>query len=355
MAKSGLNGKTVGALLTEAARRTGWSLCVGAGISRPVFPDWGGLVDSLLSRAGPIGITRKIAPLDAFSADALIEASRDVLGLPPERFSDILSEELYAPLRKRLAANEWDCLSRVLNSKAPGDCPPPVWTEFAKLRAKQLNGTSSAAIARVVAPLIGKSKSPREILCFNVEPLLYALLTHETFRRKRRNATQRLDPITRSISHREVGRLPFVYCHGLLPVPTTGQHSGRSSLDKLVFSEGQYLELSSHVYSFQSATFLDAAAHRRMLFVGVSLADPNMRRWLSWVRSIRIAEIERTQKAGAPLPATLKESTPHLWVNERPAAAVARWVEASVAHLGVRLVWIDAWSQVADVLRRLLA
>ena len=356
MPKLGIDGKAVDALLSEASRRTGWSLCVGAGISRPVFPDWNGLVDSLLLRAGIPGISRTVASLTAFSADAMIEASRNILGLEPEPFSDVLSEELYAPLRKRLSVDEWRCFCRVLNAKAPGECAASVWRDFARLRRKHLDSTSGSAVARVLAPLIGKANGPREILCFNAEPLLYALLTHETRRRYRGNPTQRLDPITRSISHRQVGRLPFVYCHGLLPVPSTKTSSSRTSFDKLVFSEGQYLSLSSHIHSFQAATFIDAAAHRRMLFLGVSLSDSNMRRWLSWVHSVRLDEIARTRKSRGPLPHALTESTPHLWIHERPTTgSVAACMEATVAHLGIRLVWIDSWSQVGDVLRRLLA
>lgn len=52
---------------------------------------------------------------------------------------------------------------------------------------------------------------------------------------------------------------------------------------------------------------------------------------------------------------TCKDPTEHFWINKKPKTDVEKvWMEESVAHLGVRLVWIDEWNQVGEVLRKML-
>ena len=58
---------------------------------------------------------------------------------------------------------------------------------------------------------------------------------------------QPLDLVTRSISDRKPGRVPYVFCHGRLPVPEASRPVSLQSTDKLVYSESQYLELSQRL------------------------------------------------------------------------------------------------------------
>ena len=50
-----------------------------------------------------------------------------------------------------------------------------------------------------------------------------------------------------------------------------------------------------------------------------------------------------------------KDATEHFWIRKKPNTIQEKiWLEESVAHLGVRLVWIDEWNQTGKVLKRML-
>jgi hypothetical protein len=75
MAKSGLLNSQIKGILKHAVSGPGWTLCVGAGISRPAFPDWKSLVQRLAARDtdAPDGVALEKLQ-GAFSSDALIQA-----------------------------------------------------------------------------------------------------------------------------------------------------------------------------------------------------------------------------------------------------------------------------------------
>jgi hypothetical protein len=118
--------------------------------------------------------------------------------------------------------------------------------------------------------------------------------------------------------------------------------------EKLVFSEGEYLQLANSAFSWQSALFLGTAVLRSIVFVSLSFSDPNLRRWLAWVHANRTAELEIRGKE--------LECYEHYWLKEDIADDdQKRWIESSVRHLGVRLVWIKSWTKVGTYLERMLS
>jgi hypothetical protein len=115
-----------------------------------------------------------------------------------------------------------------------------------------------------------------------------------------------------------------------------------------VFSEDQYLNLANMSYSWQAGAFTNAASQFRLCLVGVSLVDPNMRRWLSWVQSNRVDELRAFNNDPVV-------STSHFWIEkEYGDPALETWIEAAVAHLGVRLVWIKSWADVSSVMEAMI-
>ena len=161
---------------------------------------------------------------------------------------------------------------------------------------------------------------------------------------------QVIDIVTHAISNRREGRIPYFFCHGLLPTPKPQRRGPKvESLDKLVFSEANYLQLANLAFSWQSSVFTEVCRSRSVVFVGVSLTDPNMRRWLSWIVGNRVEELKWEGEF------TEGVTTSHLWINKAPVSANERsWVESCVAHLGVRLAWIESWDEVGQALRKLL-
>lgn len=55
MAKEGLNKKTISQLVP--AGKT-WALCVGAGISFPIFPSWNTLAERIILHSSPNSIMK---------------------------------------------------------------------------------------------------------------------------------------------------------------------------------------------------------------------------------------------------------------------------------------------------------
>lgn len=76
MAKIGLDISTIQPVLKDVKMGSGWSLCIGAGTSVPVLPDWFSLVEKLIAKNC---IAEDIIDIDVykrmgFSADAMIQA-----------------------------------------------------------------------------------------------------------------------------------------------------------------------------------------------------------------------------------------------------------------------------------------
>lgn len=353
MTKSGLTEDKVDGLLASAAHGPGWALCVGAGTSLPAFPDWNWLVRRLFHRTAVDGADRLadvLSPL--FSADALIQAAATRSDHSPEDFAQILTDELYRDFLDAFTIEERRLVVRALSAVRPGDLSPTRWRRFLELLHARWEGRMSClSIAPLVSETLGTVRCPAAILSFNAEPLLFAALNaHQACAGEHQEGgvPQRLDRVVRGISNRSVGRIPYVFCHGLLPVPGADISQHAASIDKLVFSEAAYLQLAGNVYSWQATSFLETCAARRVVFVGLSLSDANMRRWLSWVHDSRVDELHQIGRADAV-------TTQHFWLNLDPGDAQLRgWIEASVAHLGVRLVWLTSWDAIGPVLARML-
>ena len=108
------------------------------------------------------------------------------------------------------------------------------------------------------------------------------------------------------------------------------------------------MQLANSPISWQAINFIENCMQRKVVFVGVSLSDANMRRWLGWIHSNKMEEFSVNGLK-------CKDATEHFWINKKPKTDVEKtWMEESVAHLGVRLVWIDEWNQVGDVLGKML-
>ncbi|MCX4243825.1 SIR2 family protein [Paraliomyxa miuraensis] len=352
MTKPGLTEDKVDGLLAGAASGPGWALCVGAGTSLPAFPDWNRLVRRLIESCNPSDVDRVSKDLSGvFSADALIQAAAVRSGRDANGFAQLLTEELYRDFLGGFEGSDRRTVLRALGAVRPGDLSQHIWRRFLELmHARWGDRMSALAIAPILSDALGTPRSPAAILSFNAEPLLFAVLTAYQACNGDEDAgvPQRIDRVVRGISNRSVDRVPYVFCHGLLPVPgaETTQHA--ASPDKLVFSEAAYLQLAGNVYSWQATSFLETCSARRVVFVGLSLSDANMRRWLSWIHDSRMDELEQVGQRGAI-------STQHLWLNLDPGDAEVRaWIEASVAHLGVRLVWLRSWGSMGPVLGRML-
>lgn len=356
MAKKGLNPSNIGPILRDLSQKGGWVLCIGAGTSKPMFPDWYNLVERLVAKdVGEKNAHELVVKLlSQYSPDALIQAAHDRLRCTDEEFFEILSNELYNNFRSRISLQEWNFFADMLSARL-GEYRRSNWISYLQLIRGHFPSLSALKISEILSETVGTESAPMAIISFNAEPLMASLtnaflrINKLTAREARDGLGQRIDLITHSITNRNSQHIPYYFIHGLLPVPSIQKKRRRTdAVDKLVFSESEYLQLANTTFSWQSSVFLDLTSARSTLFIGVSLSDPNMRRWLSWTHLNRMKELgKRYSYSGS--------STNHYWINRKPDTVAERlWIESSVEHLGVRLIWLSDWNQIDTALKSIL-
>ncbi len=358
-AKRGIYFKDIDNNVSNRIKKSQWSLVIGAGASSPVFPSWKNLIVRLYEDI-LAGDASNIEPLLLeFSYDSVMHSVKNLSGLDDGNFVLKISETLYSELKTSLPKKELENALQIFADPTPGGHQDDKWEFFyATMRDYFGNGTCWQ-LSDSLLHAYRKNKKPASIISFNAEPLLYTLLTamvRQYYHRKghhKKKILKHLDIVTRSISVKRNERIPFFHIHGFLPIPFTGKRTNNSlqSQDKLVFSEGDYLNLSNSVYSWQSSVFLHECYASTLIFAGLSFSDSNLRKWLSWTASNQAAEISRFD----PNFHLRKANSSHYWIKKKPDNSEKEYlIENSVAHLGVRLVWIDDYSDTASALSKLL-
>ena len=349
MAKQGLHVDTIYPVLKDAHTRTGWSLCIGAGTSSPIIPDWFQLVDSLIAKhcraEDKINIDeyKKLG----FSADAMIQAVKNNLKSTDNEFIQMLSDVIYEKIKNQLTTRQWKSFCVVHNSQNFSAIIKSAWNDFIYIRENVLNKTSAYQLAKVIISAIENDIAPKTILTFNGEAILLAMMNSFYVDRGLGNKIV-FDRVLNSIINTKQSRIPYIHCHGVVSINGTAPKSGYIANDKLVFSEDSYLHIANTTFSWQSANFINSCLNSKIVFIGVSLTDSNMRKWLSWIHSNKINELKENHLSQ-------ENVTEHFWIKKSPPTKQEKlWIEESVSHLGIRLIWVDEWTQVGTVLNKML-
>src|ERR1017187_4579330 len=346
MVKQGLDQTTCRACVRTTITGGGWALCIGAGASRPIFPFWSVLVERLLRWTNLKFPAVQIARLlKECTLESLVQATVTRNNLNAYQARQVLSKLLYDDLKGKIGGTDWLLVKKLFKDSSLGRMRDQDATDMLGLMLSNYPQATSLQLAESLTRAIEADIAPTSIISFNAEPLLLALTNSYL----RVNSTvpkhKLIDVSLRGISYKHRQRIPFHFCHGLLSLPGEKARKDASSLDKLVFSETEYLNLAGSSFSWQSAIFLEAAMHNTIVFVGLSFSDPNLRRWLGFVQSNRVAELNRIGRK-------IEASTRHYWKRRPPTSLnERRWIEASVAHLGVRLVWLRDWTETGSALR----
>lgn len=341
MAKPGFTIDTIPNLVDS--NKT-WALCVGSGVSTPIFPLWDDLAKKILKQCEPMAsyetLSKKMSP------EIVLQAAVEIAGKSHSDFAKDLADTLYEDLYKGLSKEELRIVKRGLT------CDPGVegldWRRFLWIITKKAQkGVTSLSLAKSILKLRDKGHGPSSILSFNAEMLLGALLNavaHESYNARKKFFDYMID----STSFHEKGRIPFYFCHGVMPVPGTKNkaYSMFNADEKLVFLENEYLQLANSLYSWQSSAFINTLSNHTVFFVGLSFVDPNIRRWLAWIQEERLRSIKKHDPHGCV-------STSHYWIEKKPQSTIQmKMMEASVSHLGIRIIWIDDWSETSQALEK---
>lgn len=340
-------GSVQKSMLKPQAENKGWTLCVGAGISTPVFPTWKELVRNIILDIYPNISKKAIEEILAHNnLDTLIQAAYNLKD-NNDKFEDYLSQKLYDNLLNLIDIKDRDRFCKIFTSPHANAYLDSDWKFFIRYRDILLKSTTAYELAKLISEIGHTSIRPNAILSFNAEPLLFTLInsfTREKSLSLGKKTAEIVDIVTSSITSCSKDKIPFCFCHGALLSWVATKKDKRYDVDsKLVFLENQYLHMSNNSFSWQSTTFLNYCVNPAMVFIGVSLSDPNMRKWLSWVQLERSADIN--QKV---------DSTKHFWITKEPDnKETMDWMEASVYHLGVRIIWIKQWDQTTKVLKKM--
>ena len=120
------------------------------------------------------------------------------------------------------------------------------------------------------------------------------------------------------------------------------------SRENLVFLENSFTKMSSSVFSWSQTIFLNHAMHNKLVFLGMSMSNPNVRKWLSWTTEQNQVGINKKQG---------KESVslPHLWIKTpSKTRECTSFLDVSMHHMGVKIALIDDWKDIEVSLERII-
>lgn len=129
-------------------------------------------------------------------------------------------------------------------------------------------------------------------------------------------------------------QLSIYHVHGYLPQVKFKTHIARRHQKSIYLTEENYNELYNHPYSWQISSQLSFFRENVCLFVGCSLADPNIRRLLEM---------------------TKKENRTHYAIMTKDKMTMNDLVKASnhFARIGIEVIWVNSYKEISDNLRLL--
>ncbi|MDP1843250.1 MAG: SIR2 family protein [Sediminibacterium sp.] len=337
-----------------------WTFCLGAGLNKGILPDWSDLTLSMINKVFMFGWTKtefddhnkKIG----FSYDSWIQACLNKQiqnGYNIESFHSLLENELYGELLSKAdSQGVKELVQRFLNK------PMMKKNENKKIiRFFEMN-YSGTTILQVVDALISdpkKYKHPGSIITFNADPLLYSLLTvyyQEKYATKTHpKTTGPFKAILKSFNTWG-DKIPIFHLHGsIFPTMVSSPSIKAKSNDgreNLIFLESSYTKVAGSMFTWAQTNFLYHALNTKMLFFGMSMVDSNIRKWLNWT----------SEHINSDLTSFHSDDTiynRHIWLKVKPSdTQLQEFYQSSLQHLGVKMGWIDNYSQVQMALLNLM-
>ena len=104
--------------------------------------------------------------------------------------------------------------------------------------------------------------------------------------------------------------IPIFHIHGCL-FPNDGVKDfqrRKNSISKLVFDESSYLKIADSTYNWAQTTFMYHAQFDQLIFVGMSMSDPNIRKWLVWTSENHNTELREARSTNIT-------NLNHVWIT----------------------------------------
>lgn len=321
----------------------GLALFLGAGVSAGSnVRGWQPLAENLLDRLGLV---------DAKTAQGLsLYAKFDLAFYECEgknlRFLDHLYESLYGPVSPQLRADLKAIKSSDTAKQAAAEIP--LWQRIAG--ALEDNQTLKAVGNLLLRGVILADELQR------LNPQIHAVLTTnadnllELYLLARCHGRRRYTTVDRPSVGDHPGVLSIYHLHGVLDARGEGflQQPPAECGPALVFRESEYFETIANPMDFANYTAQSFFQRYNVLFIGTSLDDMNIRRWLYNSFTERRIARERylVDLYKVPYPAAGREasyqSIRHFWLRQKEgSAALQRDIQLVMRNLGVQIVWYD--------------
>lgn len=338
-----------------------WTLSIGAGVSRGIVPTWEELTRRLVNETFEFALSevdfRKLVAESAWSLDSWIQACANhhqLSGKTLDEFFDLIERHLYSDLRLRSkSAGIEELIVRVLDR--PRKASREEVMRVCEFFETEYSDTSLLAVVRVLLRAAAQNKLPEAVITFNADTLLHTLLDLFQSRAHYLGPPPHSHPkflfktVLRPLDSANE-KLPIYHCHGAIkPKAKASAHEPRDSRDRLVFLESEYIRVATVASSWAETLFMFHAQTTAMLFLGFSMSDPNMRRWLALSNASALHDLNAMTKQ--------TEMTPrHTWITTDPSDPNMKQLrDEALVHLGVRPGWIRNWSDTERAITNLLA
>lgn len=340
-----------------------WTLCLGAGASFGVVPKWNELTLRIVNKVFGTAYTQ--IEFDVFTSqmgwglDGWIQAAANHYqfnGHDMAEFHTLLEDALYQDLRaKAIAVGIEDELFEAL--RWPRNVKRGSVKRICSFFETQYPNTSLMALVRWMSAAAKKKKLPYAIITFNVETLFHTVF--ELFQRRDHyqlplavhSHPQYLFTrvITPHPSPRETDfnepKICIYHCHGTL-IPRLPHQNVRPNQvgDGIVFLEQDYLRVSTQMATWSETLFMFHSKTTQMLFVGLSMSDPNIRRWLGLTKEFALR-----------IRPTIQWNRLHYWITKKPDHTTDEILANGLAHLGVVPALINDWPDLEAGLNNITA
>ncbi len=338
-----------------------WTLCVGAGISRDFAPTWFELTHQVVNESFDLTLTEDEFNIhlerSGWNLDAWIQASANHYRRKHDgkkEFDLLIESVLYSEILNRSKSYGLaDGLKQILVH--PKSASKKRVIEVCNFFEKEFGSCTMLQLVKVLIDAGKQGKRPTSIITLNADTLLETLI--DLFSRREHY----LGPPPHShpeYYYKSVKRAKemssdktFIYhCHGaIIPDLASATSKVNDSRDRLIFLEEQYLQLATQSSSWPETLFMFHALTTDMVFLGLSMSDSNIRRWMASSETELKKDMEELKKGTVNNPR-------HLWINtESKDTNYKKIMLDSLTHLGIRPAYIDDWKEIGNGLTNMLA
>lgn len=344
--------------ISSMHKNNSWSLCVGAGICRNILPDWFELTRRIVNRTFKYNWNEKKfeenTKLIGFSLDGWIQGCMNhhinIEQGSKESFNKILEEELYRDLYNK--AEEYTLLEPLKKLfEKPKTLRLKEMQDICDFFEKEYSSTTLLYLVKVLTENPSEVRLPHSIITLNADSLLYSLLILFSIKYYNQDRTtlewptEKYKKITKP--YQTWGnKIPIFHLHGSIS-PTINDKIF-DSRENLIFLEDSYNQIAGSMHSWAQSTFLYTAQNNMLVFLGLSMSDSNLRRWLGWTAANHSYEINRNKSDSVI-------SLRHLWIKTKQNDnELQKFTDVSLHHLGVKIALINSWRDIGNQLHHIL-